>query len=69
MKRNDRTPIEWAGPIRYPIRRPTITVRKSPCGNGTNTFDRWQMRIFKRVYLVTCSQSQLTDIFGFVQNL
>lgn len=26
-----------------------LCVRKSPCGEGTNTFDRWQMRIHKRV--------------------
>lgn len=26
-----------------------LCVRKSPCGEGTNTFDRLQMRIHKRV--------------------
>jgi len=25
------------------------TVRKSPCGEGTNTWDRFEMRIHKRV--------------------
>jgi len=37
------------GPIRIPTKRLTLTVRKSPCGNGTNTFDRYEMRIHKRV--------------------
>lgn len=26
-----------------------LMVRKSPCGEGTNTFDRWQMRVHKRI--------------------
>jgi hypothetical protein len=26
-----------------------ITTRKSPCGEGTNTWDRFEMRIHKRV--------------------
>jgi len=37
------------GPIRIPTKRLSLTVRKSPCGNGTNTFDRYEMRIHKRV--------------------
>lgn len=26
-----------------------ITTRKSPCGEGTNTYDRFELRIHKRV--------------------
>lgn len=26
-----------------------ITTRKSPCGEGTNTWDRFELRIHKRV--------------------
>ena len=37
------------GPVRMPTKKLSLTVRKSPCGNGTNTFDRFQMRIHKRV--------------------
>jgi len=38
-----------AGPIPLPTKRLKITTRKSPCGNGTATFDRLEMRIHKRV--------------------
>jgi len=41
------TPI--SGPIPLPTKRLKITTRKSPCGNGTATFDRFEMRIFKRI--------------------
>lgn len=37
------------GPIPLPTKRLKITTRKSPCGNGTATFDKFEMRIHKRV--------------------
>ena len=37
------------GPMRMPTKTLKLTVRKSPCGEGTNTWDRYQMRIHKRV--------------------
>ncbi len=41
--------IVISGPIPIPTKRLKITTRKSPCGNGTATFDRFEMRIHKRV--------------------
>mmetsp|Transcript_22065 Transcript_22065/g.30652 ORF Transcript_22065/g.30652 Transcript_22065/m.30652 type:complete len:125 (-) Transcript_22065:221-595(-) len=37
------------GPVRMPTKRLTVTTRKSPCGEGTNTWDRLEMRIHKRL--------------------
>lgn len=37
------------GPVRMPTKVLHLTVRKSPCGEGTNTWDRWEMRVYKRV--------------------
>ncbi len=37
------------GPVRMPTKILRITTRKSPCGEGTNTWDRFEMRIHKRV--------------------
>merc|ERR1740139_358848 len=37
------------GPVRIPTKTLTVTTRRSPCGNGTNTWDRYEMRIHKRV--------------------
>lgn len=41
--------LKVTGPVRMPTKVLRLMVRKSPCGEGTNTFDRWQMRIHKRV--------------------
>ena len=32
--------LQVKGPVRMPTRKLVLTTRKSPCGNGTNTFDR-----------------------------
>nr|BAN20319.1 ribosomal protein S20 [Riptortus pedestris] len=37
------------GPIRMPTKVLRITTRKTPCGEGSKTWDRFQMRIHKRV--------------------
>lgn len=37
------------GPVRLPTKNLTITTRKSPCGEGTNTWDTFEMRIHKRL--------------------
>ncbi|KAK2076376.1 40S ribosomal protein S20 [Prototheca wickerhamii] len=41
--------LKVKGPVRLPTRVLRITTRKSPCGNGTNTWDRFEMRIHKRL--------------------
>ncbi|CAI0404372.1 unnamed protein product [Linum tenue] len=37
------------GPVRMPTKTLLITTRKSPCGEGTNTFDRFELRVHKRI--------------------
>merc|ERR1711879_835027 len=36
--------------------------RKTPCGEGSKTWDRYQMRIHKRVIEFVCGQSQILNI-------
>ena len=41
--------LKVSGPVRMPTKILRITTRKTPCGEGTNTFDRFQMRVHKRI--------------------
>merc|ERR1712137_214886 len=41
--------LKVRGPARLPTKVLTVTTRKSPCGEGTNTYDRYEMRIHKRI--------------------
>jgi small subunit ribosomal protein S10 len=45
----DRAGVLMRGPIPLPTKRLKVTTRKSPCGNGTATFDRFEMRVHRRV--------------------
>ena len=45
----ERTGVNLAGPIPLPTKRLLVPIRKSPDGEGTATWDRWQMRIHKRL--------------------
>lgn len=37
------------GPVRLPTKVLRITTRKTPCGEGSKTWDRFQMRVHKRI--------------------
>lgn len=44
-----RAGVVMRGPIPLPTKRFKIATRKSPCGDGTATFDRFEMRVHRRV--------------------
>lgn len=50
------------GPIPLPTKRLKVTTRKSPCGDGTATFDRFEMRIHKRVIDLPSSDKVLHSV-------
>src|SRR5512138_2309079 len=45
----DKTGVEIRGPIPLPTQKLKLTTRKSPCGNGTATWERYEMRVHKRL--------------------
>merc|ERR1712025_770995 len=57
--------FDTKGPIRIPTKTLRVTTRKSPCGEGTNTWDRYEMRIHKRVIDIFCPSSVVKDITTF----
>ncbi len=45
----EKTGVDMRGPIPLPTKRLKLTTRKSPCGDGTATWDRFEMRVHKRL--------------------
>ena len=45
----EKTGVRSKGPQPLPTKRLRITTRKAPTGEGTHTFDHWQMRIHRRI--------------------
>ncbi|EDO37787.1 predicted protein [Nematostella vectensis] len=41
--------LKVKGPVRMPTKFLRITTRKTPCGEGSKTWDRYEMRIHKRL--------------------
>jgi small subunit ribosomal protein S20e len=39
------------GPVRLPTKHLKVTTRKTPCGEGSKTWDTFEMRIHKRTYM------------------
>lgn len=44
-----KTKVKMSGPISLPTKKMKITTRKCPCGDGTATWERYEMRIHKRL--------------------
>ena len=45
----EKTGVTMRGPIPLPTKKLKVTTRKCPCGDGTSTFERYEMRIHKRL--------------------
>lgn len=50
------------GPVRIPTKVLRITTRKTPCGEGSKTWDRFEMRIHKRVIDLNCTMDAMKNI-------
>ena len=46
---SEKTGVEMRGPIPLPTKRLKLTTRKTPCGEGKASWERYEMRIHKRL--------------------
>lgn len=65
IARSKNQGYETKGPVRIPTKILKITTRKSPCGEGSKTWDRFEMRIHKRVIDIHCPSSVVKEITNF----
>ncbi len=45
----EKTGARYSGPVYLPTRRIVIPTRRSPCGQGSETWDKFELRIHKRL--------------------
>jgi len=57
-----KTGAKIAGPIPLPTKKLKITTMKSPCGDGSKTWEKWQMRIHKRLINIQADERTLRQI-------
>jgi small subunit ribosomal protein S10 len=46
---SQKSGVKANGPIPLPTKKLRVPVMKTPCGEGTKTWDRWELRIHKRM--------------------
>jgi len=56
------TGVEMKGPIPLPTKRLKIVTRRTPCGDGSDTYETWEMKIHKRVIDVAGDERTLRQI-------
>src|SRR4030067_463243 len=59
---SQRTGVAMSGPIALPTKRLMVPVRKSPDGEGSETWDRWEMRIHKRLIDLDADERALRQL-------
>jgi small subunit ribosomal protein S10 len=54
--------VKSIGPQPLPTKRLKITTRKAPTGEGTHTFDHWQLRIHRRLIYIEPNERAMRQI-------
>ena len=54
-----------SGPKYMPNKHLSVTTRKSPCGEGTNTWRKYEMLIHTRVIDIRCNPNNVAEITNF----
>ena len=58
----ERTGIRLRGPIPLPTKRLVVPCRKSPDGEGSETWDRWEMRIHRRIIDIGSNERAMRQV-------
>lgn len=56
------------GPSSFKNNKMTITTRRSPCGNGSNTYDRYTMVVRKKYIDVTTTYGVFKEITSSISS-
>ncbi|MFH0835785.1 MAG: 30S ribosomal protein S10 [Candidatus Micrarchaeota archaeon] len=50
------------GPIPLPTKKLKIVTRKTPCGDGTDTYEKWELRVHKRLIELQADDRVLREV-------
>jgi small subunit ribosomal protein S10 len=57
-----KTGANVAGPIPLPTKKLTVSTLRTPCGDGSKTWEKWQMRVHKRLINIEADERTLRQI-------
>lgn len=62
----DKTGVKMYGPVPLPTKKLRIPTRKSPCGEGTITWETYEMRIHKRLIDINADERSMVLIMKII---
>lgn len=57
--------VKIRGPVRLPNKHLRICCRRTPCGEGSKTWDNYEMTVYKRYIDLECTSSQIKEVTSF----
>jgi small subunit ribosomal protein S10 len=54
--------VKMVGPVPLPTKRLVVPVRRTPCGDGSKTWDKYEMRIHKRFIEIDARERVMRSI-------
>ena len=62
MSIGKKTGVKVKGPIPLPVKRLNIVTRKSPCGSGTETYEKWEMKMHRRIIDINADDKAIRQL-------
>jgi len=54
--------VKIVGPVPLPTKHLMVPVRKTPCGDGTRTWDKYELRVHKRLIEIDARERVMRSI-------
>jgi len=58
----NKTGVKVKGPTPLPVKRLHMATRKSPCGSGTETYEKWEMRMHRRIIDISADDKAIRQL-------
>ena len=58
----EKTGVKVKGPIPLPVKRLNVVTRKSPCGSGTETYEKWEMKMHRRIIDINADEKAIRQL-------
>ncbi|GBC75098.1 30S ribosomal protein S10 [archaeon HR06] len=58
----EKSGVKAKGPIPLPTKKLKVVTRKAPSGQGSHTFDKWEMRIHRRLIDLTADDRVMRQL-------
>ena len=55
----NKVKVKFSGPVNLPTKFLRVATRRSPDGEGSETYERWEMRIHKRMIDIAADERAL----------